>query len=307
MSFEEKVSVDIPLDEDGMIGLDCLECEKYFKLKPGTGLSTTYCHCPYCDYEGEGDTFWTKEQLEYAQSIAANKFINNTVKPHLDKIFKDLERKTKRSFIKFKYKSSNKSKFFPVKYYSEKELETNVKCNNCGLEFSIYGVFASCPDCNEINAFLIYNESLKVTEKKLNIFLKPEIPENIRKDSLKHILTDCISSFDALGKELRKKKPELFQNKSKNLFQKINLLNSLLDDYIEKNIDNFSFIYKMFQVRHLYEHNMGVIDNYFIKYVDGYDNKVGKKYRLTSEELRIFINSMKKLGQIIEKYFNTND
>ena len=52
---------------------------------------------------------------------------------------------------------------------------------------------------------------------------------------------------------------------------------------------------------------MGVIDNYFIKYVDGYDNKVGKKYILTSEELRKLINSMKKLGQIIENYFNTND
>ncbi len=307
MSFEEQIQVNIPLDEDGMIGRECLECEGYFKLKPGTGLSTTYCHCPYCDYEGEGDTFWTKEQIEYALSIAVNEFINNTVKPSLEKMFKDLERKTKRSLIQFQYKSSNKTDFFPIQYYSEKELETNVKCDNCGLEFSIYGVFATCPDCNEINAFLIYKESLKVTEKKLNIFLKPEIPESVREDSLKHILTDCISSFDALGKELRKKKPELFSNKSKNLFQKINLLNSLLDNYIKRDIDDFGFICKMFQVRHLYEHNMGVIDDYFIKYVDGYGNKVGMKYELTSEELRKFIMVMKKLGQVIKKYYNLSD
>ncbi|MDZ7792117.1 MAG: hypothetical protein U5P10_00065 [Spirochaetia bacterium] len=59
-----EISVPFPTDEDGMLGRECLECEEYFKIKPGTGLETTYCHCPYCEYEGEADTFWTPEQIE---------------------------------------------------------------------------------------------------------------------------------------------------------------------------------------------------------------------------------------------------
>lgn len=80
------ISVTIPLDENGMIGRECLECKQYFKLKPGTGLETDYSHCPYCDYEGNADTFWTQAQLEYAQSIAMQQALNEFVKPEMDKL-----------------------------------------------------------------------------------------------------------------------------------------------------------------------------------------------------------------------------
>lgn len=304
-----KVLMTIPTDENGMIGRECLECKKYFKIRLETGLPTNHCHCPYCEYEGKSDTFWTAAQIDYAQSIALNQVVNQFLKPSLDslrKTFKDIERKTRNSFIQFKFKESNESLTLPIKYYTEKDLETNVSCSSCGLVFSVYGVFARCPDCTELNAFFIYSKSLEIADKQIAIFQKPDIPAEIKSNSLKFILSDCISSFDGLGKELRRKKPDLYQGQQKNLFQNIKALNKSLNNVISSKHSDFGFLQKMFQVRHLNEHNMGVIDEDFVNKIDGYSSKLGMKYNLSINEVNLFVNKMKELGEIIKEHFESN-
>lgn len=301
------VSVTIPLDENGMMGRECLECEQYFKLKPGTGLETDHCHCPYCDYEGNADTFWTQAQLEYARSIAMQQAFNKIVKPQLDKLtnsFKQLERNSRNSLIQFKVKTTGNNYRFPIKYYSESELETNLTCDNCGLEFAIYGVFSNCPDCNKTNAFLIYEKSLEVINKKLEIFSKPEIPEDIIEISLNSILTSAISAFDGLGKELRNIKPDHYPSKPRNLFQNIYVLNEKLDNLIADKHSDFNRLIKYFQIRHVIEHNMGVVDSDCINKVPGLSHLKGRKYKLTVSELEELIGLMSELGIIIKENHN---
>lgn len=301
-----QVSVKIPLDDDGMMGRECLECKKYFKLKPGTGLPTDHCHCPYCDYEGKSNTFWTPDQLEYAKSVGLNQVFRSHIKPSLDRLtdsFKELERSSRNSLIKFTVKSSGHDHFFPIKYYREEELETKLECDSCGLVFSIYGVFARCPDCNELNAFLIFDKSIEVTEKQFEIFTKPEIPTELRTQSLSSILSSCVSAFDGLGKELRKRKPTLYPDKPKNLFQNLYALNEHLNNLISDKHSNYPQLLKMFQVRHLYEHNMGVVDEDFVKKLPQYSSSLGRKFMLDEGELKDFIDSVKELGEIIKLDF----
>jgi Zn finger protein HypA/HybF involved in hydrogenase expression len=307
MSDDLIIPVSIPLDDEGMLGRECLECKRYFKLKPGTGLPIDYCHCPYCDYEGKSDTFWTSSQIEYAQSIAMNQAINQFIKPSINKLtmtFKELERKTRNSFIQFKFKESRNNFSVPIKYYKEEELETKITCNNCGLVFSIYGVFARCPDCNQLNAFLIYYKSLEVTRKQLKMFSKPEISDDIQEKSLSFLLLSCISVFDGLGKELRMRKPTAFPEKPKNLFQNLLKLNETLNNEISQKHSNYTFLLKMFQVRHLFEHNMGVIDNDFINKIPEFASMAGRKYSLSFDEIDLFIDSMEELGKIVQDSFS---
>jgi len=302
-----KISINIPLDENGMLGRECLECEQYFKLKPGTGLKTDHCHCPYCEYEGKSDTFWTQAQLEYARSIAMQQAFNKILKPQLDKLtnsFKQLERSSRNSLIQFKVKTTGHNFRFPIKYYTEKELETNLTCDNCGLEFAIYGVFSNCPDCNETNAFLIYEKSLEVIKKKLDIFSKPEIPEDILEISLSSILTTGISAFDGLGKELRKKKPDHYPSKPQNLFQNLYVLNEKMDNFISDRHSDFNSLIKYFQIRHIFEHNMGVVDSDCVKKVPELNYLIGRKYKLTNSELGRFIELMTELGDVIKENYN---
>ena len=173
------VSVTIPLDENGMMGRECLECEQYFKLKPGTGLETDHCHCPYCDYEGNADTFWTQAQLEYARSIAMQQAFNKIVKPQLDKLtnsFKQLERNSRNSLIQFKVKTTGNNYRFPIKYYSESDLETNLTCDNCGLELQLVKIAMEKSNATNLgklrkdfmlNLYLFTHKSRSMTPKAL--------------------------------------------------------------------------------------------------------------------------------------------
>ena len=68
------ISVSISADENRFTGRECPQpdCEGYFKIELGTGLKGDGlpCHCPYCGHAAGHDQFWTKEQIEYARSVA---------------------------------------------------------------------------------------------------------------------------------------------------------------------------------------------------------------------------------------------
>ena len=72
-----RISIPISADENAFTGRECpqLDCEGYFKIEFGTGLKGEGlpCHCPYCGHTAGHDHFWTKEQIEYAKSVAMRK------------------------------------------------------------------------------------------------------------------------------------------------------------------------------------------------------------------------------------------
>jgi hypothetical protein len=71
------VPVQLPLD-NGFLRRECPACEREFKWHHGPTLDRpkdavdpdVYC-CPYCGATAPPSSWWTKEQLEYAQRLAA--------------------------------------------------------------------------------------------------------------------------------------------------------------------------------------------------------------------------------------------
>lgn len=118
-----QVSVPINADEDGYLGRECpvKECLGYFKITPGTGIKgPAPCHCPYCGHAGDNNTFWTPEQLEYAQSIAFRAFTDALQK---DLKSMEFEQRPRGGFgigISMKFTPGAPH---PIKHYKEKELE----------------------------------------------------------------------------------------------------------------------------------------------------------------------------------------
>lgn len=301
------INIEIPKDENGFIGRECCECKRYFKLKLGTGLSTQHCHCPYCDYEGDQNTFWTPDQLEYAQSIGKQIAYDKFVEPLLEDLansLKSLETSTRGGFLQIKTTLKRDKPFFPVKYYSELELETHISCDNCKLEFSIYGVFSRCPDCSQLNAFSIFNKSIEVCQKQFELFQQFSNDDEVTQANLKFIVSNAISAFDGVGKELRRQYNAKFPLRPKNLFQNLDeLVKVLLDSYgldIKTELPNFDFVRLMFQVRHIFEHNMGVVDNDFVKQIPALKHILGRKYILNVTEVSKFLKSMIGFGNKIE-------
>jgi hypothetical protein len=152
------ISVPIEVDEDGYLGRECpvKECLGYFKITPGTGIKgPAPCVCPYCGHSGDNETFWTQEQIEYAKSVAFRKIS--------DAVFKDLktlEFSPPRGGLIGIRLTVNRTSSHPIRYYREKQLETEVVCDGCTLRYAIYGVFGWCSDCGAHNSRQILDKTM---------------------------------------------------------------------------------------------------------------------------------------------------
>jgi len=303
---EKLVKVSLTTDENGMIGRQCPspDCGQYFKLKLGTGLPTTMTSCPYCGWNGESSDFTTQDQLEYAKSVA--------IKQTLDPMLRDFKRSVeglnkpiRNSLIQLKFSVTTPT--FRLHHYMEKDVETQITCDSCGLEFSVFGVFASCPDCQKLNTFSVLRSSLEVCRKRLllaehkDTASDSELKDAIIQDSL----SSAIAAFDALGKKLRELRPDIFPKSPRNLFQNYHALNKCLTTRTGRGIEDrigqqaAADLLRLLQVRHLFEHNLGVVDQDFIKNVPTHSHSLGRKYPLSHQDVERLIELLITLTESI--------
>lgn len=304
------IHINFPPDEHGFLGRECPECQKYFKVKLGTGLSTSTCYCPYCGHTADYEEFVTKDQLEYAKTMAIKKLTEEVIKPEIKKLerkLKELEKATRGGPIQIKIETQYKSGEIPISYYQEKEVETQIKCDNCGLEFAIYGVFANCPDCGKLNASIIFAKSIEVPHKRINLIGSVKNDADLQEAILEDALSGGVSSFNGLGKALQLRYPNTLPQK-RNLFQKLEVLSDTLSKSMRISLsdiigeEKFEYLFKMFQVRHIYEHNMGVVDEDFVHKIPSLEYLKGRKYTLKKDEVDEFLSLVLELGRkIIEK------
>ena len=52
----------------------------------------------------------------------------------------------------------------------------------------------------------------------------------------------------------------------------------------------------MFQVRHIYEHNAGIIDDEFVRNPLTFNSQKGRKYPLNKLEIDSFLDKIQQLG-----------
>jgi len=286
--MKKEIPIVFPTDENGMTGRECPSCKGYFKVKFGTGLPTSHCICPYCGEKSEHDKFFTQAQIEYAQSVAVKEVLGPELKK-LERSFKELERSTRGGFIQFKVKTSGFN--FPLRYYQEKELETHITCDNCG------------------HALVIFNKSMDVAKKRLVLIDSLDESDVSLKDAiLEDSLSGGVSAFDGFGKALRNKYPDKLSLRPRNLFQNVVALSDCLTNTCGKSLSDligkseFEFLNKWFQIRHIYEHNMGVVDDDFVKKVPGSNHLKGKKYPLERKEIEKFLNELSKTGNVLMKF-----
>lgn len=295
------VSVPLPHDDQGMIGRACPECEAYFKLKLGTGLPTEDCRCPYCGHKAHISDFATEEQLEYATSVAMQEISENLIGPMIDRMSRDMQRSSRNSFIKLSM--SYKPSTVAISRYQERELESHVTCSACALEFAVYGVFANCPDCGELNALQVCQQSLDICQKRLDVLLTDD--SGLNRAVLEDALGGAVSSFDALGKALRTEYPKLLPANPRNLFQNLTALSTALSSADLPTIDEllgqqqFAHVDRMFQVRHLFEHNAGVVDDAAISRISNLAGLRGRKYPITREEVTQLIPVLRELAAVL--------
>lgn len=296
-----RISVPIRADKDGYVGRECPECEGYFKVTPGTGITTgePRCHCPYCGHSGRPDTFFTKDQIRYARSVALNKLTGAVLR---DLKAMEFEVRPRGAFgIGMSMKVEGRP--HPVRHYREPRLETEVACDGCSLRYAIYGVFAHCPDCGRHNSRQILDKNLELAGKQLDLAagLAGDLAAHLVADALENV----VSAFDGFGREVCRVHAAVATAPAKaegisfqNLAGARRNVQSLfaLDLGAALDPDGWAAACRGFQKRHLLAHRMGIVDEEYVKKSGDTQARVGRKVVIETEDVRVLIGLVARLG-----------
>lgn len=284
-----EISVKVEPDADGYTGRECPACEKYFKIKFGTGLpGEPDCHCPYCNHTGPQKEFWTKQQIAYAKSVAMRQLSGQFLAE-----LKKLERRPDPHAlisIGFIVKGSPT----PIAYYREEELEERVTCTACTMEYTIYGAFGFCPDCGVHNSLQIVNANFDLVLKALE--LAQAAPADLAAKLIDNALEDAVSSFDGFGREHCATQP------FKISFQSIDGANEKLLRKLSFHLashlgsSTWSFVTEQFQKRHLLAHRLGIIDADYVRKTGCAPSLLGRKVMITDGDVRTLVAHLKILA-----------
>jgi hypothetical protein len=300
-----RIAIDIPTDENGFLGRECPapDCQQYFKVMPGTGITGVLdCRCPYCGHTAEHEQFYTRAQIEYAKSIVMNQVTNAVIK---DLKALEFEHRPRGGFglgISMKVKGRPT----PISYYQEQQLETDIECTNCTLRYTIYGLFAFCPDCGEHNSLHILTKNFELAAKEITMAAtaEPDLAEYLINDSLEN----AVAAFDGFGREACRvrvhaaTKPTQAENlRFQNLNGAQRNVQSLFGFDLANGVspDEWNFAGRCFQKRHLLAHKMGVIDQEYITHTGDPQAVIGRKVVIRPDEVTTLIDILKKLGTFL--------
>jgi len=313
------ISVPIQPDEEGMVGRECPEqnCEKYFKVKNGTGIvNNPAMYCPYCSYRGVPREFFTKEQIEYAKSIA--------VRHVTDMIGRELKKLERHSF-KGPFFSMNikvKSQPAPIRYYVEKQLQENIVCENCKCEYAIYGIFAVCPDCGQHNIFQIFSKNIDLIMKQLcledELYRKfgetnraeiDSLMKDIKGKTVENACEDAVTVFETFCKRVYELNNHNAVNPALvlqgNPFQSLDRAKEVFFSQFNFDIfhgltaDEIDKLYLLFNKRHILTHNLGIIDQRFLVNTGLRQDILNHKVEISKQEVITSLSTLSKISEAI--------
>ena len=197
----------------------------------------------------------------------------------------------------------------PIHRYREQELETTVVCANCTLHYAVYGTFAFCPDCGQHNSQQILETNLEVVRKMID--LAESLDGELRVKLIENALEDCVSAFDAFGREVCRVYADSTSNPAamdRIRFQNLVKAQSQLQTIgVTMTLGTTTEAWKqalmLFQKRHLIAHKLGVADQ---EYVDrsGDRNAVrGRKVRVSRDEVMELRNTLWTIADSLTTQF----
>jgi hypothetical protein len=288
----DKLPVYMVSDREGYFGAICKDCNTYFRTSRFSEITT----CPYCRIEDSCVNFFTSNQVKYIEAYV-NKFI---------KLFQS----GKSGIIDFDSiieQMNNKSSFV----YSDERQQTLFKCSKCSNSNDIIGLYGYCSCCGTRNNLDIFNKKLSFEMHRVTNPKHEKSERHLREQEWQEVLKSSISIFEAFSKDVHKEllKLPMHPNQRKAVenisFQRITkarevLLNNFqFDIFVDINNNDINFINKSFNIRHLFTHSEGIVDNDYIKNTGDSSFRLGQLVRVSSHDVKRII----ELITIVAKRF----
>ena len=322
-----RYSVSLKSDEEGMFGRQCKSavCMNYFKIDANdmNDGTITDLHCPYCGTQDVKESYLTEDQMEYVKSIAVQKAMKK-----IGAQLKGLERySTRGSFLSMDIKV--KIPDLKIQKYYEKESRRNIHCDNCGRDFSVYGVSFYCPFCGRRDASNVFEENIESIKGLLSLresLLKDE--DLVRSNKVRELeetgvfqeinqkmLDKAVTSYETYMKSKyveemmivdSTKGVAYYQKRAGNKFQNIDRTHDLLST--DKGFDfkskltppDDSIVNLGLQKRHIIVHNSGIIDDKYCQNTGESRSLIGNRLSIMKKDVLEFIKTVTKIVGVVE-------
>lgn len=290
MSQTKTFKISIPVESDGFVGRACNapECKQYFKIYGPDHAGTL--HCPYCGNEYSRDSLFTTEQLEYAKKAAMEE-----ARVYVIEEFHNILKQATRGSKFITYKPGRRPLRRSVRpNYTERQVDTELKCADCGTKFQVYGIFGYCPGCN--------CENLQIYDANWAIIKRDLVAADDKNRLLRYAYGDLVSTFEMFcARKARQITPETgnFQV----LFDARKFFKQHADTDILANISNDDLLAlrRVFQKRHVCIHAGGEITDRYIKMIPEDQSLLGTQVALSVQELDDGANAMRlALGNLVK-------
>jgi len=285
ISFE----VSLPTDE-GFVGRSCNDpdCRRYFKVNVDSLKDRMFC--PYCGTQFSNDELWTTDQLEYLQKATLEK-AREAIFAEVDRMFGKLARRTSRNkYVKITHKPIHYRARTVLPGYTEQQVDSELKCPECGFIFQVFGIFGYCPGCRSEN-LLIYDANLAIIRQEISTSSDPD-------RALRHAYSDIVSTFEffcSTKAALITRETTRFQRlfDSRRFFKRV----SGVDIFEELSDSDLLVLRRVFEKRHVYEHNRGIISERYARMIPEDSHLVGQEAELSLDEL---ISAARLLRQVLD-------
>lgn len=303
-------------DEKGYFDRECPNenCLYTFKVNMEDWkekVSDDEVHCPMCGHIDTADKWWTQEQLESMQKIAAS-YAMSMITKELDKAFGKLAHSTRNNkFFKITYKPGEKITFQNNPIGQSEEWKTDITCEKCGTRYSVIGSAYFCPCCGHNSAVSAFNESTDSIEKMLKSLpeMKQLLTESYGRDKaetmcrglLESSLGDIVSAFQKFAScHYDKLTGEISRV---NDFQIIEKGSQLFKDAAGKGYEEWLSdqelhdMNMLFQRRHLIEHNNGMVDQKYVDKSGDHSYVIGQRLVVKENDAYALLAIIKKLAK----------
>lgn len=266
------VPVFLASDSEGKFGHRCPSCQGYWRSAgptaswPGT--------CAYCGVRRGAHAFLTSGQKRFISACVA--LIHEALaKPEDGESVIDMDQVAD---------AINQKGKVPKFYYAEQRQQKRFNCTDCGAFNDILGRFAYCSCCGTHNG---------ITELDSELL---SVQETLRSGKYENAVKEAVAAFDGFARQLARQladRSQLSEKKKKawkkRLFHQLKpCADELKSDFQISlfngvNEDDLAFAVRMFQRRHLYEHNGGEVDERYIRESGDTSVKVKQRIYETSE------------------------
>lgn len=281
-------SVSFPV-EGGFLGRECNApaCRRFFKVHKDCIASQM--HCPYCGEVFPNDQLWTGDQLEYIRRTVAHEVLPD--------LADEVRQVIRRAFSGpgWTFKSGGPTPRPPAPQPPvERSVDSELRCPECGVRFQVDGIFGFCPGCR--------SENLRLYDANLDI-IRREVTKSSNTDrALRHAYADLVSTFEIFCRKeasARSLPASRFQNigAARQLFQR-----SIAADILSGlSATEELALRRVFQKRHVWEHNDGLVDQRYVDEVPEDAAFLGQKASLSLAELEHAAEGVRLVLEVLVK------